>query len=96
MPKNPLYVKTISYSIMHMLVAFVVALALTQDWRIALGISLIEPAAQTVAYFYHEKFWHRYHLKHRQHDVHNSVTESCSPFTRLLHPLLRHRRSKPK
>ena len=34
-------------------VAIAVAFALTRDWRIAIAIGLIEPAAQTVAYFIH-------------------------------------------
>jgi uncharacterized membrane protein len=51
--------KTMTYGVMHLTVAFLVAYAITRDWRVALGISLIEPAVQTVAYFYHEKLWQR-------------------------------------
>lgn len=49
--------KTGTYSIMHMIVAIIVAYALSNDWRVALGIGLIEPVVQTVAYHLHEKFW---------------------------------------
>ena len=49
--------KTASYSLTHLTVAVAVAFALTQDWRIALGIGLIEPAVQTLAYALHERAW---------------------------------------
>ena len=49
--------KTASYSLTHLAVAVAVAFALTQDWRIALGIGLIEPAVQTIAYAMHERAW---------------------------------------
>lgn len=51
--------KTATYSATHLTVAVAVAYALTGDWRIALGIGLIEPAIQTVAYLLHEKAWER-------------------------------------
>ncbi|NMM44140.1 DUF2061 domain-containing protein [Rhodospirillaceae bacterium KN72] len=49
--------KTASYGAMHLTVAVAVAYALSGDWRIALGIGVIEPAIQTVAYTVHEKIW---------------------------------------
>jgi uncharacterized membrane protein len=49
--------KTLSYSSMHFIVALGVAYALTGDWRVALGIGLIEPAVQTLAYLVHERAW---------------------------------------
>jgi uncharacterized membrane protein len=49
--------KTLTYSIMHLGVAVSVAYALTQDWRIALGVGIIEPMVQTVAYVIHERAW---------------------------------------
>jgi uncharacterized membrane protein len=51
--------KPVTYSIMHLLVAISVAYALTRDWRIALGVGVIEPMVQTVAYMLHEKAWSR-------------------------------------
>lgn len=47
-----LAIKTATYAVTHFIVAIAVAYALTRDWRIALAIGLIEPAAQTVAYFF--------------------------------------------
>jgi uncharacterized membrane protein len=44
---------------MHLTVAISAAYALTRDWRIALGVGVIEPMVQTVAYMLHEKAWSR-------------------------------------
>lgn len=49
--------KPVTYSLMHLVVAISVAYALTRDWRIALGVGVIEPMVQTVAYMLHEKAW---------------------------------------
>lgn len=57
--------KTITYSIMHFIVAFLVAYSVSGDIRIAMAISLIEPAVQTVAYFFHEKAWKKAEEKHK-------------------------------
>ena len=51
--------KTLTYSLTHLTVAVGVAYALTGDWRIALGMGLIEPLVQTVAYTLHERAWER-------------------------------------
>ena len=52
-------VKTMTYSAMHLTVAVSVAYALTGNLAISLGIGLIEPAVQTVAYMLHEDAWRR-------------------------------------
>jgi len=52
--------KTATYSVMHVTVAFCVAFALTGQWEIALGISLIEPLVQTFTFYWHERAWDRY------------------------------------
>lgn len=49
--------KTTSYALMHLTVAIAVAYALTNDWRIALGVGIVEPLVQTVAYTIHERLW---------------------------------------
>lgn len=50
-------IKTGTYSLMHLIVAVAVAYALTRDWQIALGVGIIEPMVQTVAYSFHETVW---------------------------------------
>ncbi len=49
--------KTISFAIMHFTVAFSVAYLLTGDLLVGGMIAMVEPAINTVAYFFHEKFW---------------------------------------
>lgn len=51
--------KTLSYALMHLIVAMTVAFALTGSWAAALAIGLIEPAVQTLAYMGHERAWAR-------------------------------------
>lgn len=51
--------KTLSYALMHLVVAFCVAYALTRDWRAALAIGLVEPIFQTIAFALHERAWAR-------------------------------------
>jgi uncharacterized membrane protein len=54
---RPTALKPVTYSLMHLTVAISVAFALTGDWRIALGVGVIEPMVQTVAYMLHERAW---------------------------------------
>ena len=54
---RPSAFKPLTYSAMHLSVAIAVAYALTHDWRIALGVGVIEPMVQTVAYMLHERAW---------------------------------------
>ena len=52
--------KTISYSAIHLIVAFGVAFTLTGNLAAALAIGLIEPLVQTFAYHFHEKAWGKF------------------------------------
>lgn len=52
--------KTISYGTLHFAVGFGVTYALTGDVAIATGVALIEPAVNTVVFYFHEKAWARY------------------------------------
>ncbi len=49
--------KTVSFAIVHFCVAFAVTYLLTGSWVLGGMIALIEPAVNTVAYFFHEKAW---------------------------------------
>lgn len=51
--------KTISYGIVHILVATAVAYILTGNLAIALGIGLIEPIVQTFVFSIHEMIWEK-------------------------------------
>ena len=51
--------KTITYLAVHLTVAFTVGYMLTGSVEIAGLITLIEPCANAVAFFFHEKVWKR-------------------------------------
>ena len=51
--------KTLSFATLHFGVAFSVAYALTGSVAVATGIGLIEPIANTVAFYFHERAWRR-------------------------------------
>ncbi len=54
---RPSAFQPLTYSATHFVVAIGVTFALTHDWRIALGVGVVEPLVQTVAYMVHEKAW---------------------------------------
>jgi uncharacterized membrane protein len=51
--------KTMSFALVHMTVAFSVVYLMTGSWALGGAVALIEPAVNTVAYFFHEKVWER-------------------------------------
>ena len=51
--------KTATYAIMHLVVAILVAYALTLDWRKALAIGIVEPFVQTFAFTLHDRYWRK-------------------------------------
>ncbi len=52
-------IKTVTFALTHFTVAFTVAYMLTGDILIGSLIAMVEPAINTVAYFFHEKIWAR-------------------------------------
>ena len=51
--------KTASFAVVHFTVAFTVGYLLTGSVLVGGAIAVVEPAINTVAYFFHEKFWER-------------------------------------
>lgn len=51
--------KTLTFAIMHISVAFGVVYLMTGSPALGGAVALIEPAVNTVAYFFHEKAWAR-------------------------------------
>lgn len=49
--------KTISFAILHFTVAFTVAYLLTGSLLVGGVMALLEPSINTVAFYFHEKFW---------------------------------------
>ena len=59
-------IKTLSFAATHFTVAFGVAYALTGDIVVGGAVALVEPAVNTVAYYFHEKAWSRIGRSHGQ------------------------------
>ena len=51
--------KTITFAAVHFTVAFSVAYVISGDVLVGGAIALVEPAINTVAYFFHERIWAR-------------------------------------
>ncbi len=58
--------KTITFAIMHFSVAFTVAYVLTGSLIIGGTVALIEPAINTVAFYFHEKVWKGFENRTKQ------------------------------
>ena len=51
--------KTVTFAIMHFSVAFMVAYLLTGSIVVGGAVALVEPAINTVAFYFHERVWKR-------------------------------------
>ena len=71
--------KTFSFAVVHVTVAFTVGYLLSGSLLVGGAIALVEPAVNTVAYFFHEKVWERVGAP-REHRVPRSA---CSPNGRV-------------
>jgi uncharacterized membrane protein len=52
-------IKTGTFAVLHFSVAFMVAYLLTGSAPVATAVALVEPACNTVAFFFHERLWQR-------------------------------------
>ncbi|HEV7228022.1 DUF2061 domain-containing protein [Brevundimonas sp.] len=75
-----LAMKIASYGVMHLIVAVMVAFAITRDWRLALAVGLVEPFFQTIAYSIHDRVWHRIERRGRL----SGLEEASEAFTARL------------
>jgi uncharacterized membrane protein len=64
-------IKTMTFAILHFSVAFTVAYLLTGSFLIGGLMAIVEPAINTVVFYFHEKVWasHHHHAS-RQIDEH--------------------------
>lgn len=51
--------KSASFGVLHLGVAFLISYLLTGDVAIAGAITLLEPLANTVVHYFHDRHWHR-------------------------------------
>lgn len=75
-----LALKIASYGAMHLIVAMLVAWAITRDWRMALAIGVVEPFFQTIAYSLHDRVWHWIEQRGRR----GRLEETAEAFTARL------------
>jgi uncharacterized membrane protein len=61
-----IFKKTLSYYIMHITVAMIVAYVITGNLWMAVTLSLVEPTVQAIAFFFHEKAWNKKDAKAAQ------------------------------
>ena len=61
--------KTMTFAILHFGVAFSVAYVLTGSFIIGGLMALIEPACNTVVFYFHEKVWTLHHHAHANPSV---------------------------
>lgn len=55
--------KTITFAVLHFSVAIGVSYSLTGSIGISGAVALIEPMANTVVFYFHEKVWNRYEMR---------------------------------
>ena len=61
-----LYAKTATYSVLHIVVSFLVGWLVSGDIHIGLGIALVEPLAQIFGFYIHENFWLKFQKKRQE------------------------------
>ena len=57
--------KTLSFAAVHFTVAFTIGYLLTGSVLVGGTLALVEPACNTVAYYFHEKVWARAAVRQR-------------------------------
>ena len=57
--------KTMTFATVHFTVAFSVAYALTGDALVGSAVAMVEPAVNTVAFYFHELGWKKFEA-HKQ------------------------------
>ena len=74
-------IKTMTFAVIHFSIATLVAFAITGDFLLGSLIAIIEPAVNTVAFYFHEKVWqHMPFLKKRE-----SMTKAKTVSFAIIH-----------
>lgn len=81
---KPVFTKTATYGLMHIVIAFCVAWVVSGDIRVAIGISLVEPFIQIFGFFLHEKAWDRYGGKTGREAWHVTQPPCCATTAKLI------------
>ncbi len=70
--------KTITFAVMHFSIAFVVTYLITGSFMLGGLVAVIEPAVNSVAYFFHEKIWQKFSAAQPQSAVAAQVNYSSN------------------
>lgn len=70
--------KTMTFAMLHFTVAFTVAYLLTGSFLIGGLMALVEPAINTVAFYFHELVWKKIEAKKMTDNYINSVPVKLS------------------
>lgn len=76
--------KTFSFALMHFSVAFGVAYILTGSVVVGGLVALVEPAVNTVAFYFHERLWQRIETRTQQLSDSADVAIDASRSTPLV------------
>ena len=55
--------KTVTFTLMHICIAFTVAYALTGSVAVGGLVAAVEPLCNSVGFYFHEKIWRRFEKK---------------------------------
>lgn len=58
-------IKTMTFGMTHVAVAFLVVWAMTGSWVLGGAVAMVEPLVNTLAYHFHERIWQRLQTRRR-------------------------------
>ncbi|MCV2403857.1 DUF2061 domain-containing protein [Marinomonas sp. C2222] len=62
-------IKTMTFSVMHFSIAFLVAYLITGSFVVGGLVAIVEPAINTVAFYFHELVWSKIQNKREEGEV---------------------------
>ena len=65
--------KTLTFAALHFTVAFSVGWLLTGSWLIGGALAVVEPACNTVVFYFHEKVWRRIEMRRLDDATHHGA-----------------------
>ena len=70
--------KTLTFAVLHFSVAFTVTYLLTGSVIVGGAVALVEPAINTVVFYFHDKVWKRIEAK-KQHELDAIPAQKAKP-----------------
>jgi len=66
--------KTMTFAMLHFSIAFAVTYLMTGSLILGGAVALVEPAVNTVAFYFHEKLWQRFSAQAGHNETLSSVS----------------------